>query len=674
MRLDKDICLGGRYNGKVIRRIKYNGHYIYPNTYSKYNVYEVEILKDNTTIYLDATNRINLPQVPFYDFGDGVVNPTVGSTTMLGEVYVTYKYKKAGVYQVRTSDCLYGDSPNNYLVKSVMALMSDLKDASYICRGFAGLTSFENIQVNSLDEITTMEHMFQGCENLETALFATSEFPNLTTTGWMFSHCDNLKTVNFTYSILPNLTNMEFMFVDCNELDTVDFSYCDLSNVSNMNAMFQSCQSVNVNFSHCNLSSMESLIEAFGTLNSVGSVNFSHCDLSRLTTLEQAFERSPVVTVDFSNANLSNVTNLKYAFTESSIKNLNLSGASFGAITDMHLAFGGCPLLEEIDLSMLYTNKVTDILGLFGSCSNLESADLRNFDLTSVESLKEQQMFRDCFKLHTIKLNNCSKNTIKRIINSYDFPTGVHPEGKARKIYCKQSNASGLTAPDGWVFEYTDENEVPNMPEYIPPAYVPGKFEENRDLTEVTKNTVRVTSSDTDLSSMFQSCTSLVSVDATSWDTSNVTNMSNMFSNCWDLTSVDLSSFVTSNVTTMEGMFRTCIDLTSLDLSNFDTSNVTDMSVMFYNCSKLESINLSNFDMTNVTDISLMFYYCQSLHTLKLNNCNNTTISMIINSYDFPTGTITDSEGNIIPRKIYCKQENAAGLTAPDGWQFEYIY
>ena len=66
--------------------------------------------------------------------------------------------------------------------------------------------------------------------------------------------------------------------------------------------------------------------------------------------------------------------------------------------------------------------------------------------------------------------------------------------------------------------------------------------------------------------------------------------MYSMFTNCSSLTSLDLSSFDTSNVTNIGMMFYNCLSLTSLDLSNFDTSNVTTMSSMFISCSKLKYI------------------------------------------------------------------------------------
>ena len=92
------------------------------------------------------------------------------------------------------------------------------------------------------------------------------------------------------------------------------------------------------------------------------------------------------------------------------------------------------------------------------------------------------------------------------------------------------------------------------------------------------------TSQVTPMGSMFRGCSSLTSLDLTSFDTSKVTDMSGMFDSCCSLTTLDLSCFDTSQVTCMRGMFFGCSSLTSLDLSRFDTSEVTDMSDMFRGC------------------------------------------------------------------------------------------
>jgi hypothetical protein len=64
-------------------------------------------------------------------------------------------------------------------------------------------------------------------------------------------------------------------------------------------------------------------------------------------------------------------------------------------------------------------------------------------------------MFYNCRKLHTIRLDNCSDDTVRKIINSGNFPTGTI-EGVIRKIHCNYSAAYDLTPPDGWVFAITE--------------------------------------------------------------------------------------------------------------------------------------------------------------------------------------------------------------------------
>jgi surface protein len=135
------------------------------------------------------------------------------------------------------------------------------------------------------------------------------------------------------------------------------------------------------------------------------------------------------------------------------------------------------------------------------------------------------------------------------------------------------------------------------------------------------------TSEVTDMSDMFEDCSSLTSLDVSKFDTSNVTNMSDIFSTCSSLTSLDVSNFDTSNVINMNGMFVNCSSLTSLDVRNFDTSKVTDMSYMFYYCSSLTSLDVSSFDTSQVTDMSNMFCSCEGLTSLDLRNFDTSKVT-----------------------------------------------
>ena len=164
----------------------------------------------------------------------------------------------------------------------------------------------------------------------------------------------------------------------------------------------------------------------------------------------------------------------------------------------------------------------------------------------------------------------------------------------------------------------------------------------------------------------------IVDLDLQCIDFSKVTDINMMFSDN-SIKSITIRNMDTSNIRTMSFVFYSISILTELDLSDWYTPNVTTVKYMFGLCTKLETVDIRNFDLTNCSSTSNIFYNCTSLHTIRLDNCSNDTISKIITSSNFPTGTITDSEGNTITRKIYCKEANATGLTAPDGWVFEYV-
>ena len=93
------------------------------------------------------------------------------------------------------------------------------------------------------------------------------------------------------------------------------------------------------------------------------------------------------------------------------------------------------------------------------------------------------------------------------------------------------------------------------------------------------------------LHTLFYNCSALTSIKGLeNLNTSEVIYMNSMFQGCSSLTSLDLTSFDTSNLTIMNGMFAYCSSLTSIDLSSFNTSKVTDMGGLFAECSNLETI------------------------------------------------------------------------------------
>ncbi len=126
---------------------------------------------------------------------------------------------------------------------------------------------------------------------------------------------------------------------------------------------------------------------------------------------------------------------------------------------------------------------------------------------------------------------------------------------------------------------------------------------------------------------MFNGLSSLTSLDVSNFTNDNVTNMRMMFGDCSNLTSLNLSNFTTGKVEDMEKMFSSCTKLTSLDLSSFNTSNVTNATSMFYGCSSLKTLDLSSFDTSKMTSLFYLFYECTGLESVNVSSFNTAEVT-----------------------------------------------
>lgn len=129
-----------------------------------------------------------------------------------------------------------------------------------------------------------------------------------------------------------------------------------------------------------------------------------------------------------------------------------------------------------------------------------------------------------------------------------------------------------------------------------------------------------IASSVTDLDATFRGCESLTELDLSGSNSENVKDMKEMFYGCKALSKLVLTDFKTEQVTTMASMFFFCSTLETLDVSSFNTENVTTMLGMFNNCSSLRSLDLPGFNTANVTQMSSMFKKCSSLRSLDLSS------------------------------------------------------
>ncbi|GEM_PF-6298765 len=149
---------------------------------------------------------------------------------------------------------------------------------------------------------------------------------------------------------------------------------------------------------------------------------------------------------------------------------------------------------------------------------------------------------------------------------------------------------------------------------------------------------------------MFDSCSSLTSLDLSHFNTENVTNMDNMFWGMSQLTELKLDNFNTEKVTSMDYMFAGCTKLQALDLSSFNTAAVEVMSGMFNGCAALTTLDLSGFNTENVTNTGDMFKDCSSLAAIQAGNANIPAIEY--NKINNPNLLVYVNDATLVPGGI----------------------
>ena len=326
------------------------------------------------------------------------------------------------------------------------------------------------------------------------------------------------------------------------------------------------------------------------------------------------YNRSKLTSIDFGKGfNTSNVTDMSEMFQGcSKLTALDVSNFNTSNVTDMSEMFQGCSKLTALDVSSFNTSNVNSMAAMFKSCSGLTGLDVSSFRTSNVTDMHD--MFRGCNKLTSLNVSSFNTSNVKRMDAMF-------------------YGCSGLTSLDVSNFNTSNVVRMTRTVDTVLDYYTGYSSGEEVQIPESNK-LIRF--------GMFAQCSSLTSLDLSSFNTSQVTDMRGLFEGCKKLTSLNVSSFNTSNVKYMDGMFKDCSSLTSLDLTNFNTSNVVSMGTvhrffynwgsagqygnyryeanggMFENCTGLTSLDLSNSNTSNVTRMYKMFYNCTHLTYLNL--------------------------------------------------------
>ena len=482
-------------------------------------------------------------------------------------------------------------------------------------------------------------------ESITSVVFDASfaDCTTLVSTAYWFLDCKNLTSITGISNLkTDNVTDMQYMFKGCYYLPSLNLSTLNTGQVTNMQAMFWNCG---------NLTSLD--VSGFNTQNVTSMLDmFSNC--SALTSL------------DLSGFNTANVTSMESMFSYcSGLTSLDVSGFNTEKVWSMSSMFSNCSSLTSLDLSGFNTANVTHMGYMFYNCPKLKYVYVgSNWSIASVTY--SENMFLACSVLvggaGTHFDDNHTDHTYAHIDGGtanpgYFTATGAEPWVDAEPYAVLSENNTVLTfyydnqktargGMDVGPFDTSDSQSWYDERESITSVVFDASFagcttltstawwfNQLNNLTTITGINYLKTDNVTSMRSMFHRCSSLTSLDLSSFNTENVTVMQDMFSSCTALTSLDLSSFNTENVTDMQEMFLSCSALTALDLSSFNTANVTKMGAMFEQCEALTSLNVSSFNTINVTDMNEMFRDT-ALPSLDLSNFNTTNVTDMGQMFD----------------------------------------
>ena len=282
--------------------------------------------------------------------------------------------------------------------------------------------------------------------------------------------------------------------------------------------------------------------------------------------------------------------------------NLNTS-----EVTNMYAMFNGCTALKAADVSQFNTAKVKNMSYMFNSCPSLLSLNLKNFDTSKVTNMN--YMFNSCSAIQTIEVGSkWSTDNVTSSTRMFAACKKIMGSDASRYNDSVTDKAAAHTGERGYLMGLKRAYAV--YEDGILSFYYENKW--SKRTGDVYTYLIRAKSGD--LWGAHKADVTKVVFHSGFADT-HPGSLYHWFNGFTVLTTITgIENLNTSDVTVMSTMFNGCKALTSLDLSGFDTGKVIYMSYMFNSISKLKTIYVSDGWTTDkVRSSANMFYGCKSL-------------------------------------------------------------
>ena len=273
--------------------------------------------------------------------------------------------------------------------------------------------------------------------------------------------------------------------------------------------------------------------------------------------------------VNFKNWKFSNINSMEAMFQLTNTKDIlkDISSIESKHLKNVRAMFCKCINVENIpDLKKIFCNdnKIEDISMLFNGCKNLIKVD-KLIEWQAPNLKKMEYLFNRCEKIEDIYLGTFNTEHVKSICGLFNGCT----------------NLKRVRAKKNW---------------------------KTSDLEDV--------------SIMFQGCSNLDNAEFFGYldKTLKVKDMSGLFSKCSKLKK-SIPKLVTNDVEYMVGLFNECTSLDKIDASSWNMSNITDISGMFYKCNSLKSLTgVDNWNFDKEFKYENTFDQCPNIKADEFNN------------------------------------------------------
>lgn len=521
----------------------------------------------------------------------------------------------------------------------------------------ADVVSVNFADCDKLDNLTSCDNMFDGCEELLAVDFGNKTFAAVTSANNMFRGCVALTTLicpdsstwkaDLDLSDCPDLTTESFY-------DLIKFLYYYNSGVHTItpnttmwNALDADTQNdliakatdrgwtigIPAQYSITGQSAANTV---YATINGspveipVTAGHWQYDYNAAITSI--SFENDADVTdIDFSLSDgLAGVTSLNDAFKNcAGLTSLDFTNCDLTNVASASDAFAGCVALYELiipagtwkpdidlsDTSIVYSEMSNIVNGLYTYTSGTHTITWNSTIWDALSVAQQQTIFDAC----QLKYWTCNAVAVVYVVRG--------TSSAASETFNIQFIQDGSLIPDAaetitvtvdgngdWSFDYLNK-KIYSLQRF---AY------QLSTLTSVDFSSADDLLSCVDTSNAFYYCTNLISVNLDGKTFENVLDCSYMFNECYKMPSISLPNATFENVTNAEAMFSISStnyqssQTLSINLPNATFANATNIHHLFYQQYATTIISLPKATFASALDASDMFRNCYYLTTLDL--------------------------------------------------------